>query len=656
MTKRANKMLRELIVEDEKGNNAHIFFSNKAYQVRGVKAQSWYIVIGRPQIKNGQINFRYPEIIESNDQTHSPKSAEEYQTGRIYPIYPEIMGIKAWRFAQKIRKLLDLVPEVCEEYLPQKFLEIFQLMDIATTIKQMHFPDSRTSYEKAKTRIFFDRLLRVQLHAQLFKANYHDDLHEGSWITVEKIHGKQQTTSQQIELITGDSYKKSKTAATKFALPDRETIKAVTQTLPFELTRAQKRVVKEMIEDVHNPKAMLRLLQGDVWSWKTVVTAIVAYYIIKKGGGQVAFIAPLSILAQQHYETFARLLLPLWINIGYIAWSHSAKQKEILKQDLKNGKIDLVIGTHALIQDNVEFHDLQLAIVDEQHKFGVNQRAFFKKRWSPHIVQMSATPIPRSLALAYFGEFDVSIIDELPKGRKPITTKIVTEKQLLRLRQRIIAKINGWQKMFVVTPLIEESEKMENLKAATTEREKVCDLFPEFESKIGLIHGKLKAKDKEKAMDAFKKGKYSILVATTVIEVWVDIKEATMMIIKNAERFWLSQLHQLRGRIGRNDLPSYCFLETHNASGDTYKRLKAMEETNDGFALAEIDLRYRGSGEILGTRQSWETDIPREIISDIKFVEKVKKAANRLLEEYPDLQWLEKLQESLETASKTVLI
>ncbi len=657
MTKRANKILRELIIEDEHNNTGHIFFSSKAYQVRSIKTQQHYMVIGKPQIKSGQINFWYPEIIESGDRSEKRKDLDEYQTWRIYPIYPEVMWIKAWRFAQKIRKQCDAIPIVCPEHLPKQCVEIFQLLDLPTTIKQMHFPDSWKLHEKAKTRIFFDRLLKIQLHAQLFKNDYNKKTtNTKEQLTIEKITKRDEVPRQQEYLIKGDHNKKRESTEEKNSVPDREIIREITQALPFELTTAQKRVIKEMIEDIHKPRAMLRLLQWDVGSGKTVVTAIVAYYIIKKEGWQVAFLAPLSILAQQHYETLAKLLLPLWIKIAHIAWSHKTSYKEKLKSDLLHGKIDLVVGTHALIQDDVKFESLQLAIVDEQHKFWVNQRAFFKKCWSPHIIQMSATPIPRSLALAYFGEFDVSIIDELPKGRKPITTKIVTEKQFIKLRPWVVAKLSEGQKMFVVTPLIEESEKMENLKAATTEREKICSLFPEYKNKIGLIHGKLKAKDKEKIMEAFKKGTYTILVATTVIEVGVDIKQATLMIIKNAERFGLSQLHQLRWRIGRNDLASYCFLETHNASGDTYKRLKAMEETNDGFTLAEIDLRYRGSGEILWTRQSGETDIPREIISDTSFVEKVKRAANRLLEHYPNLEWLDQLEELLHATAPTLLV
>ena len=268
---------------------------------------------------------------------------------------------------------------------------------------------------------------------------------------------------------------------------------------------------------------------------------------------------------------------------------------------------------------------------------------------------MSATPIPRSMALAFFGEFDVSIIDEMPLGRKPIITKVISEKEYIKLKPRILDHIRKGQKVFIVTPLIEESEKLEEVKAATTEFEEAKALFPELKGKIGLLHGKMRSKDKDAVMQDFKSWKICLLVSTTVIEVGVDIPEATIMVIKNAERFGLSQLHQLRGRIGRADIQSYCFLETKSKAWDIGKRLKAMEETNDGFKLAELDLQNRGAGEILGTMQSWESDIPLEILSDLKFLEKIQEGAKRLLEKYPKLEWLPGLKKYLEEKMGDVL-
>jgi len=684
-------MLREIILEDNNGNQATIFFMKKSFQVASIKKDKRFLTIGKPNIKYGKISFRYPEMIPSANpnqpQSEQKTALEDYQAGRLYPIYPEMMGIKSSWFAKKTRWLMESIEEYAPEHLPQKMLGLFQLMDIPTSIRQMHYPDTFESKAKAQERIIFDRLLRVQLHAKLFKHRYaieQEKIDDNSKIIVTKKSNKKNTSEtnkkpEQQSLLTTETTAESKktireknekteTERTNTTIaqvtndqkvvirPHRETIKEIVKTLPFTLTWAQKRVVKEMVEDIHQPEPMLRLLQGDVGSGKTVVAAIISYYVIKQKHWQVAFLAPLAILAHQHYQNMAKLLLPLGIRVEYIAGAVTKSQKNKIKADLEQGKIDMIVGTHALIQDDVRFQKLSLAIVDEQHKFGVKQRWFFKKRGSPHLIQMSATPIPRSLALAFFGEFDVSVIDEMPAGRKEIVTKIVKEKEMKKLKARFLTKIQQGQKLFVVTPLIEESEKMEGLKAATTERENMCDLFPELSGQIALLHGKINAKEKDAIMKAFKEGKFKILVATTVIEVGVDIKEATMMVIKNAERFGLSQLHQLRGRIGRNDLQSYCFLETQKTSGDTLKRLKAMEETNDGFKLAEIDLQYRWSGEILGTRQSGETDIPYEYLTNMGFVNKVQTAAERLIEHYPNLEGLSELQKKLQSTLSNIMV
>lgn len=384
---------------------------------------------------------------------------------------------------------------------------------------------------------------------------------------------------------------------------------------------------------------MMRLLQWDVWSWKTIVATAVAYHIIKQLWWQIALLAPLSVLAQQHYETLAKLLLPLWVRIELLTWSLTPKHKNKLKQALKAWTIDIIVGTHAIIQEDIEFFNLQFAIVDEQHKFGVRQRAFFQRFDSPHLLQMTATPIPRSLTLAFFWEFEVSIIDEMPAWRKPITTKIVNNWEIKKLKPRILTKISQNQKCFIVTPLIHESEheSMEEIASATVEREEVTAHYPELSWKIWLLHWQMKSSEKDQIMKDFKDGKYVILVSTTVIEVWIDIPDATIMIIKNSERFGLSQLHQLRGRVWRSDIQSYCFLHTKRKSWDSYQRLRHMEETNDGFELAEIDLRLRGSGEILWVRQSGDTDIPIEILTDSDYLSNIKQAWSLLMDKYPEV-------------------
>ncbi|MFA6255560.1 MAG: ATP-dependent DNA helicase RecG [Candidatus Absconditabacterales bacterium] len=622
---------------DPIGNKGTITIFNSGFLASKIQEDKRYIIVGKPTMKFGKITFSHPDVVETEAPEETGTSEEElgtsehvpiitaqvpnvYNTGRIFPIYSELMGISPGWFAQKMRKLIDRVDTIFSEYLPREFIEKFGLIGVQETIKEMHYPTSFEKQKQANLRIFFDRLLRIQLYS----------------------------------LINRNSYQLNKTNMEHETI-DRNIVKEIIATLPFELTNAQKKVIKHITENLHEPKPMLRLLQGDVGSGKTIVAAISAYYTFKKYQGQSVFLAPLEVLAQQHYRTLAKLLLPLGLRIELLTGSITKSEKDKIKLDLAEGRIHVLIGTHAILQESVAFKQLQFVVIDEQHKFGVRQRAFFKRFGAPHILQMSATPIPRSMALAFFGEFDVSIIDELPIGRKPIITKIVSEKEYIKLKPRILDKINKGQKVFVVTPLIEESEKLEEVKAATTEFEEIKALYPELRGKIGLLHGKMRPKDKEEVMQDFKSGKICLLVSTTVIEVGIDIPEATIMVIKNAERFGLSQLHQLRGRIGRADVQSYCFLETKNKTGDIGKRLKAMEETNDGFKLAELDLQNRGAGEILGTMQSGESDIPLEILSDLKFLEKIQEGAKWLLEKYPKLEGLHELKKYLEEKMGDIL-
>lgn len=615
------KQIWEIHCIDSSGLPCIVYLRSINYQRTKYEINKRYLLTTKPKKIGRNITLRHPEItethapIETNTEESLPSS---HLYGRLYPIYPELQGIKPDRFAKKIRESLTLIPQYFAEYLPDEFIKRFELMDVPTTIKQLHFPDSRELKEQAQYRLFFDRLLRIQLHSLMSRTQYQQHIHTPPPI-------------------------------------DRSIIKQITSQLPFSLTDAQKKVIVEIINNISTPKPMMRLLQWDVWSGKTIVAAICAYYIIKQTTWQVAVLAPLEILAQQHYRSLAKILLPLSIRIEILTWSLTAKQKQSIKEDLKNGRINIIVGTHALIQDSVKFNSLSMVIIDEQHKFGVQQRAFFKQFNHPHILQMSATPIPRSLALAFFGEFDVSIIDQMPAGRKPIITKITTEHQRNKLKPRIINKIENWQKVFAVTPLIEDNEELENLKSAQSQYEHLKVMFESDNIKVWLMHGGMKSKEKEAIMQNFKTGNIKILVATTVIEVGVDIPEATIMIIYNSERFWLSQLHQLRGRIGRNDLQSYCFLETRIKSGPTYQRLKAMEDTTDGFKLAQIDLQYRGSGEILGTRQAGDTDIPLEVISDLSFVQKAKSAAEYLLELFPNLEGLPSLQHTVWQTIGTIL-
>lgn len=609
---RRGRKVYEYTFTDEQGQLGQISIFNSWYLASKIKEGERYIIIGKPFFKWGKAFFNQPEIIPTTDTS-------EWQSiipnmGRIYPIYSELYGIRPAWFVEKIWTVLDKIEDLFDEHLPIEFLKEYNLLGVKETLKNIHFPENYDLQKAALQRIFFDRLLRVQLHSLLQKEEY------------EKKSLKRFDESD----------------------PRREIIKTFIDKLPFTLTNAQKKVVKNCIESIHDKKPMMALLQWDVGSGKTIVAAIIAYYMYTLKNKQSIFVAPLEVLANQHHKTLAKLFLPLGIRNELLTWSTPKSEKERIKNDIREGRIPIIIGTHALLQEDVGFHDLWFVVIDEQHKFWVRQRAVFKKFGNPDILQMSATPIPRSMALAFFWEFDVHIIDELPKGRQPISTKIISENEYIKLKPRILSKINEGQKVFVVTPLVEESEKLEEVKAATSEYREIQEIFPELKGKIGLIHGKMNSKDKEETMTKFKNGNYCLLVSTTVIEVGVDIPEATIMIIKNSERFWLSQLHQLRWRIGRSDIKSYCFLETKKKTGDSYKRLQAMEETNDWFKLAELDLKNRWPWEILWTMQSWQTDIPIEILSDLKFIEKVQEGAKWLLEHYPKLKWLDKLKIYLE--------
>lgn len=624
-TARGRKIL-ELQVVDTQWVKASVNFFHANFLMSTLKTDQWYIVIWKPKKEKSKITFRHPEMIPteapeqidgekteddaSGEALHTNNASEAFNVWRMYPIYPELSWISPVWFAKKMWENLDSISDNFHEHLPQDVLTMYELMDMPTMVRQLHYPDSLEMVQKAQERLFFDRLLKIQLASLINKQAYQ------TWHTFSVSDAQWQTVTEII---------------------DR---------LPFTLTNAQKKALKQVIDDLHLDRPMLRLLQGDVGSGKTIVAAIAAYYVMKEIWGQSVFLAPLEVLAQQHYRSLAALLLPLGVRIELITGSVSKAQKDELKKKLQQGLIDIVVGTHALLQEWIWFKKLVLSVIDEQHKFGVRQRAFFKQFWSPHILQMTATPIPRSMALAFFWEFEVSTIDEMPKWRKQIYTKIISESEYKKLKQRVLTRISQWQKVFMVVPLIEESEKVE-LKSAKEEYLNTVDLYPELQWKIWLLHGKMKPKEKEDVMRQFKEWKLVFLVSTTVIEVGIDVPEATVMIIKNAERFGLAQLHQLRWRVWRSELQSYCFLETKYKSWDAYQRLRALEKTHDGFKLAEMDMQIRGTGEILGVRQSGETDIPVNVISNMQFLEKVQSAAYRLLDNYPWLKWLDELRQSL---------
>ena len=619
---------------DSKGNVATAIWLNNNFTRSVLLKNQRYTIIAKPMYIRGKLNFRYPEFVKSISEDQEEEVWESdivvwssnqnlwlYNMGRIYPIYAELGGIKSNRFAKKIRWLQSLIPQIIHETLPLWFLTDNDLLDIHETIHNLHYPQTFAKLQKAKYRLYVERLLKMQLISQLNKTDYHSHI----------------IAYQPTE-------------------PDRNIIRNIISKLPFKLTTSQKRVIKQWIDDIHSGKPMMRLLQGDVGSGKTIVWAVLAWYMIHKFQSQIAIVVPIEVLAQQHARSLAKLFLPLGIHIWCLTWSLKASDKSKIKFDLKQGRIHIIVGTHALLQDDIAFAKLGLVIIDEQHKFGVNQRSFFKHFGTPHILQMTATPIPRSLAMAYFWEFDVSIIDEMPSGRLPIQTKIVTERERNKLKPWILTKISQDQRVFIITPLITDSEHLDEVRSAHTEYEAVKLYYPELDWQIWLLHGKIKPREKDRIMSDFKEGRLKILVSTTVIEVGIDISQASIIVIKNAERFGLSQLHQLRGRVGRSDIQSYCFLETSKKWSDSYERLKHMEYTYDGFKLAEIDMKLRGPGELLWLKQSGETDVPLELLCDATLIAKVYKMAHDLLICYPRLEGLDWLKQSMNYNTTTMLI
>lgn len=505
--------------------------------------------------------------------------------GRIVPIYPLSEGVSVKTLRKAIFNTIELYKESISTILPDYLIKKYDLFDKKDAIEQIHFPESMEKLERARFTLVFEELFLIQLK-------------------LAHIREENRKNNDSIPL----------------GVNDKGLTKKFIKNLPFELTTAQKKAVKDILKDLNSTEPMQRLLQGDVGSGKTVVATIMLLAAIENGY-QGAIMAPTEILAQQHYNNLVQWLTPMGLSVGLFLGSNSKKVRTKIEKDLKNGQTHIAVGTHALIQENVDFNNLGAIVIDEQHRFGVKQRTKLKsKAQSPQMLTMTATPIPRTLALTVHGDLDLTIIDELPKGRKPIKTVLITQSKQKEAYELIQKEVEAGHQAYVVYPLIDESETL-SAKAATIEAEHLKNnVYPQF--KIGLLHGKLKNEEKEKVMSDFKNKKYDILVSTTVVEVGVDVPNATVMLIENGERFGLSQLHQLRGRVGRSELQSYCIISTATKSQETKARLEIMTQTNDGFIIAEKDLQIRGPGEFLGTRQSGLPDlIISDLVKDAKILE-----------------------------------
>ncbi len=599
-----NRNRLEVLAKDDSGFINLIWFQGVKWMDSFIEVGSEYIVFGKVGFSYGKKSIVHPEI--------EIKNAENLARNTVLsPVYSateklNAKGLNSRNISRLTYNLLvKLKNETIEETLPGYILKKFKLISLKHALQQIHFPKDRKALENAKKRLKFEELFFMQLR-----------------------------------LLYSKNQRKTKIKGYVFKTVGRYFNKFYSEKLPFELTNAQKRVIKEVRYDLRSGIQMNRLLQGDVGSGKTIV-ALMTILIAIDNGFQTCIMAPTEILAQQHYNSIENMIRGLGLNIAFLSGSVKGKKRKSILNVLESGDIDILIGTHALIEPWVKFKNLGLVIIDEQHRFGVKQRA---KLWGkgikypPHVLVMTATPIPRTLAMTVFGDLDVSKIDELPPGRQEIKTYHLYDNKRLRLIKFMKEQIAMGRQVYVVYPLIEESEKLD-LQNLQDGYERLLELFPRPQYQMSIVHGKMKPADKEYEMNRFKEGKTHILVGTTVIEVGVDVPNATVMVIENANRFGLSQLHQLRGRVGRGTGASYCFLMTdYKLSQEAKTRLKTMEMTNDGFEIANVDLKLRGPGDIDGLRQSGLLELR---LANLTMDENILIAARRMctevLEEDPGL-------------------
>ncbi|MBU1151858.1 ATP-dependent DNA helicase RecG [Patescibacteria group bacterium] len=597
-TKFGKKITRGVFADDT--GSIEVVWFNQPHLTKMLPRNKDLILSGKAKYSLGKISLQNPahEVIKPYE--------EQLHSGRVVPIYHETEGISSKWIREKLKPLIDEWTDLFEEYMPQEILDEHGLLDYRTAIQNAHFPKNEKMLQHAKNRLAFDELFILQL--KVLQTKWH-------W---QQINAHEE---KSLEIKTED-------------------IKAFTELLPFKLTNAQKRVTKEILKDLNKDIPMTRLIQGDVGSGKTVVAAIAALNTVKNGY-QVAIMAPTEILAKQHYKGFVETLTPFGLNIQFIAGSSTKKQRDETIRQMKTGTADIIIGTHSLIQEGIGFKKLGLAIIDEQHRFGVKQREILKQQGSPHLLSMTATPIPRTLAITLYGDQDLSIIDEMPLGRQEIITKIVPEQKRIDAYRWIEDQVAKGRQTFIICPLIDESDILE-VKSVLTEYAYLKEhVFPKLE--LGLLHGKLKQEEKDQIMQDFKDNKIKILVSTSVIEVGIDIPNASIMLIEGAERFGLSQLHQFRGRVGRGEHQSYCFLFTNALSEEGKRRMQAMEKHSSGFKLSEIDLELRGPGEVYGIKQSGIPDLKMASLTDSKTIEKARQSAQKIISKDPLLKNHDKL-------------
>ena len=597
-SKRGNLRISEVSLTDSTGTLRLTWF-NQPY----IASQ---LVDGKSIVVSGKVDMYLGRFVMNNPEWE-PFNSDQIHTNRIVPIYPATSGITQRQIRNIIKKNLDFWSAKLKEFFPDHIIENENFPTISKAISQIHFPESDNFLRSSQKRFAFEEIFFLQLGVLLQKEKLQSD------------------------------------HARKFSLP-KELINDRIKLLPYVLTSAQVNAIEDIENDLISGRPMHRLLQGDVGSGKTVVAKFAIESVIGNGS-QAAFLAPTSILVEQHFNTLSKLL----IDSGSISSNEIVlligqtphKEKENILCELKTGKIKCVIGTHALLEKPVIFHDLQLAVIDEQHRFGVNQRkALRSKGDNLHLLVMTATPIPRSLALTVYGDLDVTTIDEMPPGRKPVKTLLFNQSERKKAYGFIEEQVNNGFQAFIVYPMIDSEEEEEIYKSAVKEYRRIQkSIFPDF--KIGLMHGRLKQSEKDRIMSKFRSHQYDVLISTTVIEVGVDIPDATIVLIESANYFGLAQLHQIRGRVGRNKEDSLCILIPANDEAIENERLVAMTHLNDGFELAEVDLKFRGPGEFLGTRQSGYAGFKFANIFDIKLIESSRKQVQYIIRHDSKLEHLD---------------
>ncbi|MBN1693363.1 MAG: ATP-dependent DNA helicase RecG [Dehalococcoidales bacterium] len=609
-TRPGGRRSAEAIVGDETGNIRVVWF-NQPYLARTLTTNARIILSGRVSLFRGRHVFLSPdwELMEGQDTVH---------TGRLVPVYPLTQGLRPRQVRRLMKEFIDRWAGRVTDFLPDKLRTRLKLLKLPEAIGQAHYPDSEETKNKARVRLAFDELFLLQLGVMNKKRNWQEG-RPGSAFDIQ----------------TG-------------------LIEQFINSLPFTLTSAQDKVLKEILADLNKKVPMSRLLQGEVGSGKTVV-ATAALLTAAANGHQGAFMAPTEILAEQHFATICQLLSKLGkeegegylrsykgvldnpVNVAMLIGDIKQKGKRQIQKQVQAGEVDIVIGTHALVQKGLEFSKLGLAVVDEQHRFGVEQRsALREKGFNPHMLVMTATPIPRTLALTLYGDLDLSVIDELPPGRQTVKTKWLKPEQRESAYAFVRKQVSEGRQAFILCPLIEESEAVA-AQAAAVEYERLSqEVFTDL--KVGLLHGRLASADKDAVMEEFRVGRLDVLVSTPVIEVGIDIPNATVMLIESADRFGLSQLHQFRGRVGRGQEQSYCMLLSENPSEVARQRLDIIENTHDGFKLAEEDLKLRGPGEFFGTRQSGLPDLRMAKMSDVAILELARNEAMKLFRLDPSME------------------